>query len=84
MLVSPEEHKWLSEIMTNTQEEDAIIAGGVVTDQGVRVSGRPEDFDLLLGSIAFDANHTSSTKRRRALYAIYDRVEEMVADATPE
>ncbi len=83
MLVSPEEHKWLSEIMTNTQEEDAIIAGGVVTDQGVRVSGRPEDFDLLLGSIVFDANHTKSAKRRRALHAIHDRLDRMVAETAP-
>lgn len=83
MLVTSEEHKWLSEIMTNSQEEDAIIAGGVVVDQGVWISGRPEDFDLLLGSIAFDANHTNSTKRRRALHAIHDRVDRMVAETAP-
>ena len=83
MLVTPEEHKWLREIMTNSQEEDAVIAGGVVTDQGVWISGRVEDLELLLGSIAFDANHTKSAKRRRALHLIHDRVDRMVAETAP-
>jgi hypothetical protein len=84
IFVTAEEHKWLSEIMTNSREEDAIVAGGVVTSAGIWISGRPEDFDLLLGSIAFDANHTKSAKRRRALHAIHNRVFRMVAETAPE
>ncbi len=83
IFVTAEEHKWLSEIMTNSQEEDAIIAGGVVTSAGIWISGRTEDFELLLGSIAFDANHTKSAKQRRALHAIHDRVDRMVAETAP-
>ena len=80
IFVTAEEHKWLSEIMTSNQEEDAIIAGGVVGPAGIWISGRPEDFDLLLGSIAFDANHTKSAKRRRTMDSIRDRVERMIAE----
>ena len=82
--VSAEEHRVLSEAITNSQEEEAIVAGGVVTPAGIWISGRLEDFEELLGSIAAEANHTSSTKRRRALHAICDRVEEMVAELAPE
>jgi hypothetical protein len=83
ILVTPEEHKVLRGIMTGSSEEEAIIAGGIATAQGVRIAGRPEDFEGLLGSIAFDANHTSSPKRRRALHAIYSRVDAMVAESAP-
>ncbi len=41
IFVTAEEHKWLSEIMTSNQEEDAIIAGGVVGPAGIWISGRP-------------------------------------------
>jgi hypothetical protein len=82
--VSAEEHRVLSEAITNSQEEEAIVAGGVVTPAGIWISGRVEDFDGLLGSIAAEANHTNSTKRRRMLHAICDRVDEMVAGSAPE
>ena len=82
--VTAEEHRVLSEAVTNSQEEEAIIAGGMVTPEGIWISGRLEDFEELLGSIAFDANHTNGTKRRRALHAIYSRVDEMVAESAPE
>jgi len=82
--ITAEEHRVLSEAITNSQEEEAIVAGGVVTPEGIWISGRVEYFDELLGSIAAEANHTNSTKRRRALRAICDRVEEMVAESAPE
>lgn len=82
LLVSPEEHRSLRAVLTNSQEEQAIIAGGVVTPEGVWISGRVEDFEELLGSVAAQANHEKSAKRRRLLDAVYDRIDQMVAEST--
>lgn len=76
--VTAEEHRLLREIITSSQEADAIIAGGIVTPKGVWLSGRIEDFDELLGSIAFDSNHAESAKRQRAMDQTYGKIEKVV------
>lgn len=78
VLVTPEEHKLLSGIITSSQEEDAIICGAVSTPDGVIMSGGLDDFDQLMGSIAFDANHCSSLKHQRAMDKIRAKIETVV------
>ena len=81
--VTAGEHRLLSEIITSSQEEDAIIAGGIVTPKGIWLSGRIDDFDLLLGSIAFDANHSESAKRQRAMDRVFSKIEAIVETTLP-
>jgi hypothetical protein len=50
----------------------------VSTPNGVLLSGKVDDFDLLLGSIAFDANHAEMTKRQRAMDRIYESIQRVV------
>ena len=80
VLISCEEHKLLSKIITSSQEEDAIIAGAVLTPDGVIVSGGMEDFDLLMGSIAFDANHSEGAKHQRDMDSIYGKIERLLEE----
>jgi len=79
--ITVEEHELLSGIVTNSEAENAIIAGAAATAQGVWISGRSEDFAELLGSIAFDANHTRSAKRREVMDEIYGKVQGVVEQA---
>ncbi len=67
LYVTPDEHKLLTDIITCSQEEDAIISGAVSTSEGVRLSGREDDFDQFPGSIAFDINHCENSCRERIL-----------------
>ena len=78
LCVTPDEYKLLTDIITSSQEEDAIISGAVSTSEGVRLSGREGDFDQLLGSIAFDINHCENTRRERILGTVYDRIQELL------
>lgn len=78
VLVTLEEHKLLSGIVTSSQEEDAIICGAVSTPGGVVMSGGLDDFDQLMGSVAFDANHCSSLERQRAVDEICAKIESVV------
>jgi hypothetical protein len=79
--VTAEAHGALREIITNSQEEQAIIAGAVVTSEGIWISGRVDDFEELLGSIAAAANHAKNAKRRRVLHGVFDKVERIVAES---
>jgi len=79
--IAADEHELLSGIVVASREEAAIIAGGMVTEQEVWISGRDEDFEELLGSIAFDANHTRSAKRRQVMDVIYGKVQRMLAES---
>lgn len=78
VLIKPDEHKLLREIITSSQEEDAIISGAVSTPDGVLLTGGVEDFDQLMGSIAFDANHSDSVKHQRVMDRLYGKIELLV------
>ena len=83
VLITLEEHELLSEIITSSQEEDAIISGAVATPDGVILTGRIEDFHLLLGSVASDANHSEGVRHQRAMDRIYEEIERVVDHGTP-
>ncbi len=75
VMIGHDEYKLLRGIITSSQEEDAIIGGAVSTPDGVLLSGSVDDFDLLLGSVAFDANHAEMTRRQRAMDRIYESIQ---------
>jgi len=81
VFLSREEHKLLRETGLTSQEETAIVAGGMATPVGILISGRPEDIGELLGSLTAEANHTKSARRRGMLHGIFDRIEKVVAES---
>ena len=78
VFITADEHTLLSEIITSSQEEDAIICGAISTPDGVLMFGRVEDFDLLMGSITFDANHSDSVKHQMVMDTIYGKIDRVV------
>lgn len=75
LIVTKKEYELLQDILIFSSEEEAILFGGVSTAKGVRLSGYPESFDLLIDSLAAAANHAEDSKQQRALDKIYDKVE---------
>ncbi len=78
VLVTAEEHRLLSGIITASQEEDAVVSGAMSTPDGILLTGGMEDFDLLLGSIAAEANHSGNAVKRRALDGVYGTIERVM------
>ena len=76
--ITPDEHRLLKEAITSSQEEDAIISGAVSTPDGVILSGGLDDFDLLLGSIAFNANHAKTAKCQKTMDKVYEKIASVV------
>ena len=64
--------------MVAEPENQALIEGAVVIDGHIFLQGRGEDFDDLIGCIAFEANHESSSKRQDLLDGTADRIEALL------
>ncbi|MHB9035016.1 MAG: plasmid pRiA4b ORF-3 family protein [Armatimonadota bacterium] len=78
VLIKPDEYDLLREIITTSQEEDAIISGAGSTPEGMLLTGRIEDFDQLMGSIAFDANHSDGVRYQRTMDKLYGKIERVM------
>lgn len=77
LLPSPIHASGCADCVTRQMPVFAAIAGQPIWQNGP-IPGRAEDFDLLLGSIAFDANHADNDKRQRAMDKICGKIEKML------
>jgi hypothetical protein len=74
--VSEEEYKALRDIITSSQEVDALIAGAApVPDDEILLLGTCEAFDLLSGDLAFAVNHEKNRKKMMLLDGILEKIE---------
>lgn len=65
-------------------DSERIVAGArpAKVDRVV-MSGRLDDWDFLLGEIAFEANHTDDRRLQRRLDTVTDRVDSAIRQAMP-
>jgi len=78
--ISEDDYKVLRKVLTFTGEADAIVAGAVWAGSDVLLTGQQEDWDELMGSVAFDARHSRPSKRRKVMDSICEKIERLVAD----
>src|SRR5207249_1842978 len=82
--LSDEEYAVLCECEAASIEAPLLLAGATLERGRILLSGTESELDDVLGHLAADANHTSSRHRRRALDALYERIEDALARrATP-
>jgi hypothetical protein len=81
--LSEEEYALLCECEGASVEAPVLLAGATLERGRILLSATESELDDVLGHIAADANRTASRHRRKALDALYGRVEDALARRTP-
>lgn len=71
-------YRALAAVMTFDTDVERIVRSAQVEGDAVVLRADAEDLDLLIGAVAAESNHTSNTKRRRALDEVSQIVEEAI------
>ena len=81
MLYAPEnEYRALQDILMYTPAQDALVAGAVWTGDEVLITASRDDFDTLVGDLAFEVNH-SRGRKQIVLNDLRERIERLVERA---
>lgn len=72
-------YRALAAVMTFDAEVERIVRSAEADRDTVILRADAEDLDLLIGAVAAEANHSSNTKRQRALDEISQMIEEAIS-----